>query len=60
MQKVITVNMVARPENSKPFTEYETPILNKYLDEGYVIKNVHQSAPSQNLFATTITFILEK
>ena len=60
MQKVITVNINARPEDGKVFSEYEIPLLNNVLESGYKVVQVYQSAPSQNLFCTTITFVLEK
>jgi hypothetical protein len=60
MQKVITVNINARPEDNAVFSEYEIPLLNNALQEGYKVVQVHQSAPSQNLYCTTITFVLEK
>jgi len=60
MQKVITINVTARPENNASFTEYEMPTINKWLEKGYKVVQVYQSAPSQNLYCTTITFVLEK
>ncbi|MDB0616078.1 hypothetical protein PL372_11095 [Tenacibaculum dicentrarchi] len=60
MQKVINLNINARPENNKTFSEYETPVLKKYLEEGYKVINVYQIAPSPSLYCTTITYILEK
>lgn len=60
MQKVICVNISARPNDNKVFSEHELPELNKHLEDGYKIVQVYQSAPSQNLFCTTITFVLEK
>lgn len=64
MQKVVTVNISSRPDKEgagfQKFTEYEFPIVNKYLEEGYVILNVYQIAPSDNVPASTITFILQK
>jgi hypothetical protein len=64
MQKVVTVNISSKPDKEgagfKKFSEYEFPILNKYLEEGYSIINVYQIAPSENVSASTITFILQK
>lgn len=57
-QKVLTINVLTRTDSK--FTEIEFPILNKYLDDGYIVKEVHQIAPSQNLYLVTLTFILEK
>ena len=61
MQKVICVNITARPHgDNKTFSEHELPELNKYLEEGYKVVQVYQSAPSQNLYCTTFTFVIEK
>lgn len=63
MQKVVTVNVLARTGTSNDvpnFLELEFPILNKYLEEGYTVKAVHQIAPSPSLYSATFTFILEK
>lgn len=60
MQKVICINVNARPKDNKTLSEHEAPELNSYLADGYKVVDVYQSAPSQNLFCTTITFVLEK
>lgn len=61
MQKVITVNVNSRPRPEQaPFSENVFPELDKLLQEGYKIIQVHQIAPSPNLFCVTITFVLEK
>jgi len=57
-QKVVSINVLTRTENK--FTEIEYPILNKYLEDGYIVKEVHQISPSQNLYVITLTFVLEK
>lgn len=60
-QKVISINVLTRTEgNTSSFKELEFPTLTKYLNEGYLVKEVHQIAPSQNLYVITLTFILEK
>lgn len=38
--------------------ELELPIINKYLQEGYEVKNVHQISPSQSSEDVVITFVL--
>lgn len=63
LQKVVTVNVLSRvgaSNQSGEFKELEFPTLNKYLAEGYHIVNVHQIAPSPQLYVVMITFILEK
>lgn len=64
MQKVISVNINAKPQkdgNDKvTFSEHEYPQLNKYLEEGYKVVQFYQIAPSQSLFCSTLTFVLEK
>ncbi|WP_029295705.1 hypothetical protein [Chryseobacterium hispalense] len=63
LQKVVTVNVLSRvgtTNQSGEFKELEFPTLNKYLAEGYQIVNVHQIAPSPQLYVVMITFILEK
>lgn len=62
-QKVVTVNVLSRVgvnNQAGEFKELEFPTLNRYLSEGYNIVNVHQIAPSPQLYVVTITFILEK
>lgn len=63
VQKVVTVNVLSRVganNQGGEFKELEFPTLNRYLAEGYKIVNVHQIAPSPQLYVVTITFILEK
>ena len=64
MQKVISVNINATPEmdsnGNTHFSEHEYPQLNKYLSEGYKIVQFYQIAPSNNLYCSTLTFVLEK
>jgi len=64
MQKVISVNINARPQkgdNDKvTFSEHEYPELNKYLADGYNVVQFYQIAPSNALYCSTLTFVLEK
>lgn len=61
MQKVISINVNSRPRpENAAFSENIFPELEKLLEEGYKIIQVHQIAPSPNLYCVTITFILEK
>ena len=64
MQKVISININARiqGENNEKvqFSEHEYPELNKYLSDGYKVVQFHQIAPSNTLYCSTLTFILEK
>ena len=61
MQKVISVNINAKPKpDHAVFSEHQYPEINKYLEEGYKVLQVHQIAPSPSLYCTTITFVLEK
>jgi hypothetical protein len=59
-QKVITVNInVYEQSVTNRHSAYEISYVNKYLDEGWVIKEtIHSAAPAANW--TNITFILEK
>lgn len=64
MQKVISVNINSgiKSENNEKtqFSEHEYPQLNKYLSEGYKVIQFQQIAPSNTLYCSTLTFILEK
>ncbi|MEO6977335.1 MAG: hypothetical protein ABI113_03120 [Mucilaginibacter sp.] len=58
-QKVITVNInVYEQSVTNRHSAYEVTFLNKYLDEGWVIKETIHSQLVGNW--TNITFILEK
>jgi len=58
-QKVITVNInVYEQSVTNRHSAYEVSYVNKYLDEGWVIKETIHSAATTNW--TNITFILEK
>ncbi len=59
-QKVITVNInVYEQTVSNRHSAYEISYVNKYLDEGWVIKEtIHNTMASATW--TNITFILEK
>jgi hypothetical protein len=59
-QKVITVNInVYEQTVSNRHSTYEIREVNKYLDEGWVIKDFIQSSTEAQHW-TNITFILEK
>lgn len=61
MQKVISINVNSRmEEQNKYFSEREFPVLNKYLEDGYKVVQFYQIAPSNNLYCSTLTFVLEK
>jgi hypothetical protein len=58
-QKVITVNInVYEQSVTNRHSAYEVSFVNKYLDEGWVIKETIHSPTAANW--TNITFILEK
>jgi len=59
-QKVITVNInVYEQSITNRHSAYEVSYVNKYLDEGWVIKEtIHSPTAAANW--TNITFILEK
>ncbi|MBA2612540.1 MAG: hypothetical protein H0U95_11250 [Bacteroidetes bacterium] len=62
MQKVLTVHTETAP-SSPPFEELEYPKLNKYLEEGYWVKQTIVSPINNSTLGSTyysITFILEK
>jgi hypothetical protein len=59
-QKVITVNInVYEQAVTNRHSAYEISYVNKYLDEGWVIKQTIQNAVTSATWAN-ITFILEK
>lgn len=59
-QKVITVNINVYEQNvTNRHSAYEIGFVNKYLDEGWLIKEIIHSATSAPNW-TNITFILEK
>ena len=62
MQKVVCINVLSFGEKGSKdkFVEMEFPILNKYLEEGYDVVNMHQIAPSEQSIWVTLTFILHK
>lgn len=58
-QKVITVNInVYEQSVTNRHSAYEIGFVNKYLDEGWVIKQTIHSPAAPNW--TNITFVLEK
>ncbi|MDB5131846.1 MAG: hypothetical protein JWR02_1595 [Mucilaginibacter sp.] len=58
-QKVITVNInVYEQAVTNRHSAYEISFVNKYLDEGWLIKETIHNSTSANW--TNITFILEK
>ena len=58
-QKVITVNInVYEQQVTNRHSAYEVHFVNKYLDEGWIIKETIHSPIASNW--TNITFILEK
>jgi hypothetical protein len=59
-QKVITVNInVYEQTVSNRHSAYEISMVNKYLDEGWIIKDTIHSTVTAPAW-TNITFILEK
>lgn len=60
-QKVISINVSSGDvKSNNSFFEYEFPLLNKYLEEGYTVKQFHQITPSESVHSCTLTFVLEK
>lgn len=61
MQKVITItSYTGIVEQNKDFKESEYPQLNKYLKEGYTIKQaIPIVKPADQSYMYAITFILE-
>lgn len=64
MQKVVSVNINAKPKKEDSdkitFSEHEYPEINKYLADGYKVVQFYQIAPSDALYCSTLTFVLEK
>ena len=62
MQKVIVIDTHTNTMgNSGIFKEKEFPLLNQYLEEGYIIKQVTPvNLPSSTSFMYSIIFVLEK
>lgn len=57
-QKIVTVNVLL--ENDKVIRELELPLVNKYLEEGYQVKDKIAITPPHSSNRVNITFILEK
>jgi len=60
MNKTITIKAAATLKKGAEFKEYEYPLLNKYLDEGWVIQNVYQITTNENVGFLFLTFVLTK
>lgn len=57
-QKIVTVNVLL--ENDKVIREIELPVVNKYLEEGYLVRDKIAISPPHSSNRVNITFILEK
>lgn len=61
MQKVITVTTHTNIMGDAQFVENEYPVLNSYLEDGYVIINsIPALKPNDSSYMYSITFILDK
>ena len=58
--KSITVKASATLAQGHEYKEYEYPVLNKYLDEGWIIKEIFQATTNQNVGFLFLTFVLVK
>jgi len=59
MEKVIVVSAHTNILNNNPFVETEYPVLNKYLSEGYAVKEVVPIIkPSDASYMYALVFIL--
>lgn len=56
--KTITIKASATIQTGTEFKEYEYPILNNYLDQGWKIKEIYQSTTNQNVGFIFLTFVL--
>lgn len=59
-QKTITVKVLATMEKGNEFLEYEFPKLNEYLNDGWIIKDVFQTATNTNVAFLFLTFVIYK
>ena len=59
-QKTITVKVLATMEKGNEFIEYEFPIINEYLNNGWEINNVYQTTSNTNVAFLFITFVIYK
>jgi len=57
-QKIVTVNILL--DNDKVVREIEFPVINKYLEEGYLVKDKFSISPPHSSNRLNMTFILEK
>ncbi len=57
-QKIVTVNILL--DNDKVVREIEFPLVSKYLEEGYLVKDKFSISPPHSSNRLNITFILEK
>ena len=62
MQKVITISTHTNVfDSDQGFIEKEYPILNSYLEQGYVVTQVVPITPSStNTYMYSLTFVLHK
>lgn len=60
MGKIVEKVVIVKVKTTKnvEIKELDLPIINKYLEEGYEVKNVHQISPSQSSEDVVITFVL--
>ena len=57
-EKVVTVNLRSSANGS--VNEIEFPEVDKYLKEGYYVKNVYTTSPPQSANWVVIVFVLSK
>lgn len=60
MYKTITVKASATLAAGAEFKEYEYPMVNQLLNDGWLIKDVYQSTTNQNVGFIFLTFVLFK
>lgn len=60
MYKTITVKASAILAPGTEFKEYEYPMINQFLNKGWLIKDVLQSTTNQNVGFVFLTFVLFK
>lgn len=58
MYKSITIKASATLPSGSEFKEYEYPILNEYLNNGWTIHEIHQTTTNTNVGFLFLTFIL--
>lgn len=58
--KTITIKIIATLPHGAEFKEYQTPQLDKLLEDGWKIQEIHQAVVNQSAGFVFITYVLRK